>query len=334
MGDPAGIGPEIIAMALRNPATDRSYRMLVVGDDTAMTRAFGLLGVADPFVRLRAIQPGSLEGPGPYLFPASSLSVDDIAYGRPAAAAASATIEFIRQAVRVALEGLVEAVCTAPINKRALAQVGFAFPGHTEFLQHLTGAERTVMMLAGPSLRVSLVTVHCALAGGSGLLSSERITEVILLTHRALVQDFGITQPRLAVAGLNPHAGEGGLFGEEEQRLIEPAVSRCRRDAVDVMGPLPPDTVFYHASRGTYDAVVSMYHDQGLIPLKLLHFRDAVNTTLGLPIIRTSVDHGTAYDLAGTGKASPASLLEALKLAATMAQRRRDRKAHRADAGA
>lgn len=325
MGDPAGIGPEIIAMVLQQTNINQKYRLLVVGDETAMVRAFEILGSADPLIRGKTIEPEVLHGPGPYFFVASSLQQDDIRFGQPSATAAAATIDFIRQAVVAAQDGLVDAICTAPINKSVVKQAGFAFPGHTEFLQHLTGAQRTVMMLAGSSLRVSLVTIHCALAEVPELLNTDLVTETIIITYQALVDDFDISRPRLAVAGLNPHCGDGGLFGDEEKRIIGPAVSQCQKQGLEVSGPLPPDTVYYQARQGDYDGVVSMYHDQGLIPLKLLHFQDAVNVTLGLPIIRTSVDHGTAYDLAGTGRANPDSLLEALDLAARMAQRRKQR---------
>jgi 4-hydroxythreonine-4-phosphate dehydrogenase len=327
MGDLAGIGPEIIAMALQDSAIFQDCRIVVVGDSTAMSRACAILGCDLRLVPIRSLIPKELHGPGHYFLAVSTLSESDIAFSHPSPAAAAATVDFIRQAVEAATTGSVAALCTAPINKSALQRHGFPFPGHTEFLQNLTGSRHTVMMLVNRTLRVSLVTIHCALVEVPSLLSIDLIDETITITHQALVRDFGISQPRLAVAGLNPHAGEGGLFGDEEQRLIAPAVSRCQERGIGVKGPLSPDTVFYQAHHGDYDAVVCMYHDQGLIPFKLLHFRDGVNVTLGLPIIRTSVDHGTAYDLAGTGKASPASLLKALRLAASMAKRRENRPA-------
>lgn len=325
MGDPAGIGPEIIAMVLQQTNVSLECRLLVVGDETAMSRGFQILGSVDPLVRVNHIESGILQGPGPYFFAASSLPEKEIRFAQPSARAAAATIDFIRQAAIAARAGVVDAICTAPINKGVLKKADFAFPGHTEFLQHLTAARRTVMMLAGSSLRVSLVTIHCALAEVPELLNIDLVIETITITYQSLLNDFDINRPRLAVAGLNPHAGDAGLFGDEEQRIIGPAVSHCRQQGMEVRGPLPPDTVYYQAYQGEYDAVVSMYHDQGLIPFKLLNFQDGVNVTLGLPIIRTSVDHGTAYDLAGTGKASPSSLMEALGLAARMAQRRNAR---------
>ncbi len=329
MGDPAGIGPEVIAMVIRQTNISPDWRILVVGDETAMVRAFEILGNADPLVRVNGFESKNLLGAGPYFFATTKLPENEIRFAQPSAGSATATIDFIRRAAVAAWAGKVDAICTAPINKVALKQAGFPFPGHTEFLQHLTGARRAVMMLAGSSLRVSLVTVHCALAEVPKFLDIELITETISITYQSLVDDFDISRPRLAVAGLNPHAGDAGLFGGEEQRLIGPAVSYCQQQGMDVSGPLSPDTVFYRAHQGEYDAVVSMYHDQGLIPFKLVHFQDGVNLTLGLPIIRTSVDHGTAYDLAGTGKANPTSLLAALDLAAGIA-RRKKRSAQRA----
>ncbi len=323
MGDPTGIGPEIIAMVLRQIDTQGGYRVVVVGDETAMARAFEILGSVDCLRRVNNMESSHLLGSGPYFLPVSRLLESEMQFGRPSAKAAAATIDFIRQAATAAKAGVVDAICTAPINKGFFKQAGLDFPGHTEFLQHLTGVDRTIMMLAGSSLRVSLVTIHSALAEVPHLLNVDRVAETINVTYRSLVEDFDIVRPRLAVAGLNPHASDGGLFGDEEERIIVPAVFHCREQGMDVCGPLSPDTVYYQAHQGEYDAVVSMYHDQGLIPFKLLHFQDGVNVTLGLPIVRTSVDHGTAYDLAGTGKANPASLVAALNLAAGMVQRKK-----------
>jgi 4-hydroxythreonine-4-phosphate dehydrogenase len=202
-------------------------------------------------------------------------------------------------------------------------QAGYEFEGHTELLAHLTGTKDYVMMLAGDRLRVSLVTIHCALAEVPRRLSEALIVKTIGITYRSLERDFGIDKPKVAVAALNPHAGESGLFGNEDKTIVGPAVEAARDSGLRVEGPFPADTIFYHASTGQYDAVVAMYHDQGLIPLKLLHFSDAVNITLGLPIIRTSVDHGTAYDIAGKGVADPSSLIAAIKMAAKIVDARR-----------
>lgn len=227
---------------------------------------------------------------------------------------------YIAEAVKAATQKKIDAMVTAPINKQSLQEGGFDYPGHTEMLADLTGTRDFVMMLAGEKLRVVLVTIHCGLAQVPLLLNPEIISRTILITHRSLQKHFGLAQPRIGVAGLNPHAGEAGLFGREEQEVIRPAVQAARDQGVDASGPHPPDTLFYQAVKGRFDVVVCMYHDQGLIPLKLLHFDDGVNVTLGLPIIRTSVDHGTAYDIAGKGLACPASLLSAVRVAVQMAK--------------
>jgi 4-hydroxythreonine-4-phosphate dehydrogenase len=228
----------------------------------------------------------------------------------------------VEEAGKLALQGQVEAVVTAPVSKEAIARSGVPFQGHTEFLARMAGVRDFVMMLAGERLRVALVTTHLALGEVSGLLKEEKILSVIRITARSLRDYFGFPAPRIAVTAFNPHAGEGGLFGREEA-IISRAVKRARKQGWDVSGPWPADSLFHRAARGEYQAVVCMYHDQGLIPLKLLHFDSAVNVTLGLPFIRTSVDHGTAFDIAGRGLASSRSMEEAIKLAARMALRRR-----------
>jgi 4-hydroxythreonine-4-phosphate dehydrogenase len=249
-------------------------------------------------------------------------------YGKPTRATCGAVVRYIETAVRMAVRGDVQAVCTCPIHKANLHRHGFEFPGHTEFIRDLTGADDVVMMLAGPRLRVSLVTIHEAVRDVPSLLTTDLIARTIRITGDAMVRDFGIRSPRIAVAGLNPHAGEEGRFGNEEETLIEPAILEFRRKEqnleaeYEVSGPYPPDTLFRRAYEGELDAVVAMYHDQGLIPIKLVHFHEAVNVSLGLPIIRTSVDHGTAYDRAGTGTAHSGSLEAALRLASLMARNR------------
>jgi len=211
---------------------------------------------------------------------------------------------------------------TCPIAKTTLQAAGYSFPGHTEMLASLCGATDYAMMMAGEKLRITLVTIHTALADVPELITEASVIRLIRITGRALRGDFGMQNPRMAVAGLNPHAGENGLFGEEESRAIKPAIDAMSAEGWRVSGPFPPDTVFVKAAAGEFDAVVCMYHDQGLIPFKLLHFEDGVNVTLGLPIVRTSVDHGTAYDIAGRGLASPASLAAAYGMAARIAGNR------------
>ena len=243
--------------------------------------------------------------------------------GRPTSEGGKAMVEYIINAVHLALEGEVDAMVTCPISKVLMQRAGHFFEGHTQLISHMTGTGEYVMMLAGERLRVALVTIHCSLKEVPEILDSEMILRTISITAMALKKDFGLKTPRLAVAALNPHAGESGLFGSEESEIILPAVQKARAEGILVEGPLPADTLFYKAATGGFDAVIAMYHDQGLIPLKLLHFSDAVNVTLGLPIIRTSVDHGTAYDIAGTGKADSSSLKSAIRMAVEISRNRK-----------
>jgi 4-hydroxythreonine-4-phosphate dehydrogenase len=228
-------------------------------------------------------------------------------------------VRYITEGIDLALAGRIQAVTTCPINKAAMHQAGFSFPGHTELFAERTGTTDYVMMLAGSKLRVALVTIHVALEEVVHRLTSERILRTIRITHEALVNAFGIPTPRLAVAAVNPHGGEGGAFGNQEGELILPAVTEAVAAGIGASGPYPADTLFYRALQGEWDAVICMYHDQGLIPFKMIHFTDGVNTTLGLPIVRTSVDHGTAYDIARTGRADAGSLMAAIGLAARQA---------------
>jgi 4-hydroxythreonine-4-phosphate dehydrogenase len=242
--------------------------------------------------------------------------------GKPDIANAAATIEAITIAVSRAMKGEAAAIVTAPINKHVLMQTGFAFPGHTDFLQHLTSAPRAVMMLASAALRVVPLTVHIPLADVAKNITQSAIIETAEIMLAALWRDFGIAAPRLAVAGLNPHAGEDGDIGREEQDVIRPAIAALAARGHTVFGPLPSDTMFHDEARTRYDAALCMYHDQALIPIKTLSFWDGVNVTLGLPIVRTSPDHGTAFEIAGTGKADPRSMIAAVKMAAAMADAR------------
>ena len=319
MGDVAGVGPEIIVRTLADTRVREWCRPLVLGDAGALDLAAKRLKI-DPSIRiLDHTEAAGVPDCRAALLRLSRLSNEDLAPGRPTAAGAAAAAQYIAAGAKMALEGRLDGLVTAPISKEALRQAGYRFPGHTEMLADLAGGPPVVMMLAGPKLRVVLVTIHVALRDVPALLSVERIVTTADITHRSLQQYFGCGRPRLAAAALNPHAGEAGLFGREEEEVIAPAVALARRQGLDLSGPYPADSLFFRAAAGEFDAVVCMYHDQGLIPLKLLHFRDGVNITLGLPFIRTSVDHGTAYDLAGTGRADPASLLAAVRMAADMA---------------
>ena len=328
MGDPCGVGPDIIVKCLQLPTIFERCIPVIIGDINALEKALDVVG-ADleicPVDDLGALELAAQPGVVP-IIRRSHLAREDLVYGQPSQATCLAVISYIEEAARLALTGRVDAVCTCPINKARLRRHGFLFPGHTEFLQELTGADKVVMMLAGPRLRVSLATIHHALAEVPRILTDDLLFRTIDITAKALLRDFGLETVRLGVAGLNPHAGEEGLFGREEVELIQPVIGRFQGQPFEVVGPLPPDTLFHRAYEGEFDAVIAMYHDQGLIPIKLVHFHDAVNVTLGLPIIRTSVDHGTAYELAGTGKANPGSLQAALRLAVEMARNRRSQR--------
>jgi 4-hydroxythreonine-4-phosphate dehydrogenase len=282
-GDPAGIGPEIARRAATDPT---------------------VLTLCEPIV----------------YGPSSDEELAAFAPGRLTAEAGRAAYDAIVRAVGDAMAKRIAAIATAPINKQAFALAGLPWKGHTDLLAHLTGASRGVMMFYSEPLKVVLATVHIPLAQVPAAITQPLMEEVIALTASELPR-FGVTAPRLGVAGLNPHAGEHGLLGDEDERVLRPAIDGCRRRGVDVRGPFPADTIFVRAVRGEFDAVVACYHDQGLIPVKLTAFGKAVNVTLGLPIIRTSVDHGTAFDIARRGMADPSSMIEAVRLAARLALR-------------
>jgi 4-hydroxythreonine-4-phosphate dehydrogenase len=318
MGDPAGVGPEIIPKALSRSEVWQVCRPLVVGDAAWLEAAAHIARVDRP---VRSVQHVRDAGTGDTLdvLDLANLPGGRLARGKVSAEAGQAAYEYIRRAVELALAGEVAGVVTAPINKEALHAAGLAYAGHTEILADLCGAKGVAMMLVAERLRVSHVSTHVSLRRAVERVTVERILQVTRLTLAALLR-MGLARPSIAVAGLNPHAGEGGLFGSEEQEVIAPAVQSMQAEGIHVAGPLPPDSVFLRASQGEFDAVIAMYHDQGHIPIKLLGFYEGVNVTLGLPIIRTSVDHGTAFDIAGTGRADERSLVAALRLAARLAR--------------
>ncbi len=320
MGDPAGIGPEIVLKALASPEVAAACRPVVVGDAGLLDR---LRAAVAPSLRLLPARAPSAADPGPAVevIQPRPLSWKEPVVGRVDAEAGRASLAYIEKAVSLAMAGAVDAMVTAPISKEAVHLAGSAFPGHTEMLAHLTGARDYAMMLVGGKLRVSLATIHIPLRLVPLDLREDRLLTVIRLTARALA-DMGLPGSRVAVCGLNPHAGEGGLFGDEEKRIIRPAILRAEAEGLLVAGPLPADTVFHRALKGEFEGVVAMYHDQGLGPLKTLYFDQGVNVTLGLPIVRTSVDHGTAFDIAGRGEANPGSMVAAIRLAAVMAANR------------
>lgn len=319
MGDPSGVGPEIIAMALATPEIREICRPLVFGDAAAMERALAVTGVPLRLELLPEGLPPRDAGGVLFLRALSRLEPTDMEYGGPSSDAGDAMYRYITEAVRLCQSGEAAAVVNAPISKEAMNRAGHYYPGHTELVAELTECTDYVMMLAGDRLRVTLVTIHEAIANVPRLITFDRVLTTIRTTHRSL-QTYFRKNPRLAVLALNPHCGEKGLFGDEERRFIKPAVEAARAEGIDARGPFSADMLFHFAAQGDYDGVVCMYHDQGLIPLKLLHFDDGVNVTLGLPIIRTSVDHGTAYDLAGTGSASPLSMAAAVRMAVSMAK--------------
>jgi 4-hydroxythreonine-4-phosphate dehydrogenase len=318
LGDPAGIGPEI-ALKAWAALRDR-LAFFLIGDAGQMAALGARLGV--PTRPIAAPAEASMAmAVGLPVLPHPLPRIPEP--GRPHPENAAAVIEIIARGVELVRGGAALALCTNPIHKQALKDgAGFAFPGHTEFLAHLSGAPRPVMMLAAPALRVVPVTIHIPLAAVPQALTPELLEATLRITHAALRADFGLPAPRIAVAGLNPHAGEGGAIGREEATVIAPVLDRLRAEGLALSGPHSADTLFHPAARVRYDAAVCMYHDQALIPLKTVDFDGGVNVTLGLDFVRTSPDHGTAYDIAGQGVANPASLIAALTLAREMAETR------------
>jgi 4-hydroxythreonine-4-phosphate dehydrogenase len=320
MGDAAGVGPEVVLKALAHGEVYAQCRPLVIGDARQLERTKNALNLHS------AIR--SIKKPGDATFKFGSVDCidlgllpSDIAIGKVSAAAGEAAYRYIELAVKLALEGAIDAICTAPINKEALNAAGHHFPGHTEILATLTGTPEVSLTLFSPRLRVIHVTAHMGLIDSIGRIDAA-LVERTIARGRALLMRAGFKEPRIGVCGINPHAGEGGLFGRgEEEVKIAPAIATARARGWKVDGPLPADSLFYLAARGDYDLVVAMYHDQGHGPVKALGLEHGVNITAGLPIVRTSVDHGTAFDIAGTGKADEQSMLEALKQAALLAPR-------------
>lgn len=325
MGCPVGIGPEII-LKFFGSARSREplpFPVVVIGSREVLEWCNRLLDIPVSLVNWKpgeAVREDAVSVFEPD--DGSVLKCASLRWGCPDRNTGIAMASYIEAAVDLIQHNMLRGMVTCPIAKSTLYMAGFSFPGHTEMLASLCGSSSYAMMMAGEKLRVTLVTIHVGLAQVSQELSIERIVHLIRLTAETLKNDFGINSPRIAVAGLNPHAGEGGMFGDEEETIIRPAVEDTQKAGFNVRGPYPPDTVFFKALHGAFDAVVCMYHDQGLIPFKLLHFADGVNVTIGLPIVRTSVDHGTAYDIAGQGKADPASLVAAVNMASSIVTHR------------
>ena len=318
LGDPAGIGPEIIAKTFAEPGFVEENRVVVVGDAAILERAVRLLGLQLGVNIVSNPEDGLFE-PGTVDLIAVTDLPEDLPFGELSARAGEAAYLYVKRATNLALHGGTAAVATAPLNKEAMHLAGLEYPGHTEILAELTGTKDYAMMLVAEGLRVIHISTHISLREAIGRVTRQRELTVIRLAQGAL-KTIGIEEPRIAVAGLNPHAGENGLFGTEDAERISPAIADAAQEGIDVTGPWPPDTVFSRARKGDFDAVVAQYHDQGHIPIKLLGFETGVNVTVGLPFFRTSVDHGTAFDIAGTGEADHTSMRMALDLARILAQ--------------
>jgi len=318
LGDPAGVGPEVIVKALTHAIVYEQSRPLVIGDQRILARSLAWTGVTLDFDVVSEPAQGQYQPGTITLLDLQNADPAAIPPGQMNPAAGRAAVEYVFRACDMTLAGATDAVVTAPLNKEAMNLAGYHYAGHTELLTDRTGAERVSMLLTSPQLRIVHVSTHVALDEAIRRVTQQRVEEVIDLAQSSC-QALGIAAPRIAIAGLNPHASEGGLFGDQEEREILPAIQRARARGLNVTDPQPPDTVFLRAVKGHYDIVVAMYHDQGHIPMKLLAFDSGVNVSIGLPIIRTSVDHGTALAIAGTGKASEESMLEAIKVAVQMA---------------
>ena len=320
MGDGAGVGPEVTVVAVTDPQIRDICLPVVIGDAKRLEQAARIMHVAAPVVRVASVAEARNAQEGIRVIDLGLLP-EDLPWGQLSAVAGDAAFQYIKVAAELAVKGEVDAICTAPLNKEALHMGGHNFPGHTEMLAHLTGTPEVSMMLSAPKLRVIHVTTHIGLIDAIAKIEPGLVERVIRRGNDALVRE-GIAHPHIGVCAINPHAGEGGLFGHgEEAEKITPAIVAARAGGLDVDGPLPADTAFYLAGRGDYDLIVAMYHDQGHGPVKVLGIEDGVNITVGLPVIRTSVDHGTAFDIAGKGVVSPLSMLEAMRQAVKLASR-------------
>ena len=315
MGDPAGIGPEICAKAVTSPEVQKLADCLVIGDRKAIRQGLKI-------ARIEGIEINSIKNVAEAKFEAGVIDVLDLnnvdlprlKVGQVSKAAGKAAVEYIEKAIDLAKNGSIDGIVTAPINKEAIHKAGYHYQGHTELLASRTKSKNYAMLFVSEKFWVMLATTHMPLRKVSGSLTKEKILNQIKLAHATLLNLRG-KEPKIGVAGLNPHAGESGIFGNEEKKIIKPAIEAARKLGINVSGPISPDAIFYLANVGMFDLVIAMYHDQGLIPLKLLSFSHSVNVTVGLPIIRTSVDHGTGFDIAGKGWANPSSMIEAIRVA-------------------
>ena len=320
MGDPTGIGPEIIVKALSMKEPFQSCRPVVFGDREVLSRAIQRQSLSASLEVIETIPEGGYSPEKIFLISSSQLKIASLRFGQPDRACGEAMVKYIEEAVKWVRIGKLDALTTCPINKQAMNVAGYSFPGHTELLAHLAQVPSIAMMFLGSRWKIVLVTTHLPLKDVSKWITATRILSTLRLTDEGMKKYFGIPHPKIAVLGLNPHCGEGGLLGEEEKREILPAMAEAKSLGMDVEGPFPADSFFDLSDRYAFDVVVSMYHDQGLIPIKMLDFKEAVNFTLGLPFIRTSVDHGTAYDIVGKGLADPTNLVKAILTAANLSK--------------
>jgi 4-hydroxythreonine-4-phosphate dehydrogenase len=328
IGDPAGIGPEVSFKAVCAQRVLAACDPVIIGAEEYISHWATVFELPHKFRIIKAGEPLPSGLGEPIIYDLDNIPDSPLAMGQERAEYGRAAANFIEAGVRLCQAGELDAITTAPINKKSFNLGGYHFPGHTEFLAHLTGTEEFGMAFFSPALRVALLTIHIPLSVVSSHVKKAELEKLIRLVNRELTR-FGFEHPRIAVAALNPHGSEGSLFGSEESSEMIPAVRNCREgDGIDVSGPYSGDTIFLRASRGEFDIVISCYHDQGLIPVKCLSFGEAVNVTMGLPFIRTSVDHGTAFDIAGQGKADPASMIAAIELAAELFQKSKRQKAN------
>jgi 4-hydroxythreonine-4-phosphate dehydrogenase len=320
MGDPTGIGPEIIVKALSTEEPFQVCRPLVFGDREVLLKTIHLLGLTTTVEVCDRIPEGGYLPLKIFLFPTSQLEVPSLQFGKPDRKCGEAMVKYIEEAVKWVLGGKLDGITTCPINKYAINAAGYFFSGHTELLAHLAQAPFVAMMFLGSKWKVVLVTTHLPLKEVSKWITRSRVLSTIQMADEGLKNFFRMTHPKIAVLGLNPHSGEEGLLGEEEEKEIIPAIREARSQGVEVQGPFSADSFFNLSNPYTFDAVISMYHDQGLIPIKIFDFKEAVNFTLGLPFIRTSVGHGTAYDIAGRGLADPTNLIQAIVMASKLSK--------------
>ncbi len=313
MGDPAGIGGEVALKAVAQILPKSKSKFLLIGDYRHWVSLSKKLKIKYPLVWVNDAELGREVSKGVAVLDMGG--INKIQWGKITAANGAAAVRYVCEGARLALGGDVDALVTAPIHKEAIHKAGCPFPGHTELLATLSSTDSFAMMMAGGPFKIVLQSIHVSLKESVSKVTIAQVWEKLELTHKSLREWFGVQHPRIAVAGLNPHAGENGAFGKEEQKVLKPVIQKARDRGWDVSGPHPPDTLFYWASRKPYDAILCMYHDQGLIPLKLVAFENGINLTLGLPFIRTSPDHGTAFDIAGTGKANPSSMVAAIEMA-------------------